>query len=456
MKKINFKYNINNTICQYGLPFFSLMFCLCLSVNAQQKNLLTIDTTKTFQTMEGFGAFNTLSSWKNISDEKKYDLVVHDLGLSIMRFELPPTFHAYKDSPYNINGSVFSGPDMQHNFKDVKALNKLGVKKFIASIWSPPAWMKTVNEDGKGPTTNKGGSLRKEAYEDFAEYCAAYCKTFKQQTGVTLYALGLQNEPEFVESYNSCVYTPSQMKEALRFVGRKFKEENISTKLYLPEVLPAQQHVADFFNAINDDKETSSYADIFAIHNYDSDGINVGGAGAREWQKYSEIATSASPPKQLWMTETSGHPNTWDGAMLLAANIYNAIQYGNTNAWLWWASSDEKSSEVFALVVAGKPTSRYYVSKHFYHFIRPGAIRVSAASPDSNVVSLAFIHSGEFKLVSILINKGNEDATISLPPMTSNLKTYLSDSTHNCILQKVGISTQLTMPGKSIATITWE
>jgi glucuronoarabinoxylan endo-1,4-beta-xylanase len=254
---------------------------------------------------------------------------VHDLGLSIMRFELPPTFHAYIDSSYNINGTVFSGPDMQHNFKDVKALNKLGVKKFIASVWSPPAWMKTLNEDGKGPTTNKGGSLREDAYEDFAEYCAAYCKTFKQQTGITLYALGLQNEPEFAEPYNSCVYSPSQMKEALRFVGRKFKEENITTKIYLPEVLPAQQHVADFFNAINKDGETTSYADVFAIHNYDNDGINVGGAGAREWQKYSGIATSASPPKQLWMTETSGHPNTWDGAMLLAANIYNAIQYGN-------------------------------------------------------------------------------------------------------------------------------
>lgn len=131
MKKLNFKYNINNPVCQYGLPFFPLMFCLCVSVNAQQKILLNIDTTKTFQTIEGFGAFNTLSLWNNISDEKKYDLVVHDLGLSIMRFELPPTFHAYRDSSYNINGTVFSGPDMQHNFKDVKALNKLGVKNLL-------------------------------------------------------------------------------------------------------------------------------------------------------------------------------------------------------------------------------------------------------------------------------------------------------------------------------------
>jgi hypothetical protein len=51
--------------------------------------------------------------------------------------------------------------------------------------------MKTRNEEGKGPTTNKGGSLREDMYDAFATYCVAYCKAFKQQTGVELYALGL-------------------------------------------------------------------------------------------------------------------------------------------------------------------------------------------------------------------------------------------------------------------------
>jgi O-glycosyl hydrolase len=179
------------------------------------------------------------------------------------------------------------------------------------------------------------------------------------------------------------------MKEALLHVGRKFKAEGINTKIYLPEVLPAQRHVADFFNAVANDKEGSSYADIFAIHNYDTDGINVGGASAKEWKSYSDIARSANPPKELWMTETSGHPNTWQGAMLLAANMYNALNWGNINAWCWWALADKNASSEFALIVDGQPSGRYYVSKHFYRFVRPDAVRVDASSNNDDVLTLA-------------------------------------------------------------------
>lgn len=330
------------------------------------------------------------------------------------------------------------------------------MKKFIATIWSPPAWMKTENEEGKGPTNNKGGHLRDDMREAFASYCAAYCKVFQQQTGIELYALGLQNEPEFSEPYNSCVYTPQELREALRYVGRKFKQEGIRTKICVPEALPAQNHIADYFNAVNEDSETRNYAAAFAIHNYDRDGINVGGAGSKDWQSFAQLAASTPPIKQTWMTETSGHPNNWEGAMLLAANLYNAIHNGNLSAWLWWALADQKSSEVFGLIIDGKPSSRYYVSKHFYHFIRPNALRIEASSDNADVLPLAFRHSGNYKLVSILINKGDQEATVTLPEITGKQDVYLSTKKLNCVLQKRIDRTTIKLPAQSIATVTWK
>ena len=382
-----------------ALLFIAVIFTLP-SCNSESRQGISIsyDPDSTYQTMEGFGAFNTLSFWKNESYDNKLDMVAEDLGLSIMRFELPPTFHAVQDSAYNLKGWVFGGPTLADNFRDVRELHKRGVNKFIATIWSPPAWMKTLNSKGEGPTTILGGSLREDMYDAFADYCAAYCKAFKEETGVELYGIGLQNEPEFVEPYNSCVYTPEQMLGALLATGRKFKEDGITTKIYLPEALPAQQHVADFFETINNDKEARNYVDIFAIHNYDKDGMNVGGASARQWEEYDSLAQSKPPAKELWMTETSGHPNTWKGAMLLAANIYNAIQYGNLNAWVWWALADKKSSEVYALIVDGRPSGRYFASKHYYRFVRPGAVRIKATSNDQDVLVLAFKNSGELQL----------------------------------------------------------
>ncbi len=435
----------------------AIFFMVAHNTIAQNQITLTIDTNKVFQTIEGFGAFNTISQWKKESPSAKYDLLANDLGLSILRFELPPTFRSKEDSDYNLNGEVFGGPDLQHNFKDVRELHERGVTKFIASIWSPPAWMKTLNKDGKGPTTINGGRLRSDKLKDFAEYCAAYCRAFKKETGVDLYAIGLQNEPEFSEPYNSCKYDPAQLREALRFVGRKFKQEGITTKIYVPEALPAQHHLPDFFKAINDDEEAREYAQIFAIHNYDADGMNVGGAGAREWGHFSSVASSVKPVKQLWMTETSGHANNWGGAMLLAANIYNALEYGNVNAWLWWSLADNKSSEVYGLIIDGKPSGRYYVSKQYYRFVRPGAIRVAASTDQQDVLALGFKHSANYKLVVVLINKGETEKVIHLPATGQNkISAYLSTETLPCVLQQAPVRDEIKLPQKSIITIVWE
>jgi len=447
-----------------------VLFFLTLILSASPFLFTSCDTTRnadavisynpdtTYQVMEGFGAFNTLSFWKDETYANKLDMVATDLGLSIMRFELPPTFHAEKDSGYNLEGSVFGGPTLEDNFRDVKELHKRGVNKFIATIWSPPAWMKTLNSKGEGPTTNFGGSLREDMYGAFAEYCVAYCKTFKEQTGVELYGIGLQNEPEFVEPYNSCVYTPDQMREALRAAGRKFREEGIKTKIYLPEALPAQQHVADFFNAVNEDEETRNYVAVFAIHNYDKDGMNVGGASAKQWAEYHGLAQSTPPAKELWMTETSGHPNTWKGAMLLAANIYNAIQYGNLNAWVWWAIADKKSSEVYALIVDGKPTGRYFASKHYYRFIRPGAERIKATSTDDDVLVLGFKNSDIYNYSFVLINKSDVTKQVGMPRIKSarERKVYLSSDSLRCEIQPNATGRVISLPAQSIATVVWE
>ena len=444
---------------RFLVPASMLMLCVFTAQPsmAQEKVTITIDTGKAFQTIEGFGAFNTISQWRHETAEKKYDLLANDLGLSMLRFELPPTFQPAKDSDYNTRGEVFGGPDLQHNFQDVRELKKRGITKFIATIWSPPAWMKTLNKEGKGPTTSDGGSLREDRLKDFAVYCAAYCRVFRKETGVDLYALGIQNEPEFAEPYNSCKYNPVQLREALRYVGRKFREEGISTKIYVPEALPAQHHLPDFFNAINNDTETRKYADVFAIHNYDADGMNVGGAGAREWQEFAKMANSVQPVKEVWMTETSGHANNWTGAMLLAANIYNALEYGNLSAWLWWSLADNKSSEVYGLIIDGKPTGRYYASKQYYHFIRPGAVRVEAKSDQAAVLVLAFTHSADNKLVSVLINKGETEKEILLPKLGSGntINAYLSTDTLECALQKKVRHNKVTLPAKSIMTIIW-
>jgi O-glycosyl hydrolase len=64
-------FNYSHTLL-IALLFFNTAFC--------QNTAITIDTNKRYQTIEGFGGFNTLSIWNNAPNEKKYDLIVNDLG----------------------------------------------------------------------------------------------------------------------------------------------------------------------------------------------------------------------------------------------------------------------------------------------------------------------------------------------------------------------------------------
>jgi O-glycosyl hydrolase len=80
------------------------------------------------------------------------------------------------------------------------------------------------------------------------------------------------------------------------------------------------------------------------------------------------------------MTETSGFSNDWKGAMKLAKGMYTALRYGNISAWLFWTISTKKLDKYSLMNSKGQKSKRYYVSKSFYRYIRPGAVRIAAST----------------------------------------------------------------------------
>ena len=75
--------------------------------------------------------------------------------------------------------------------------------QFLASPWSPPAFMKTNGE------MNHGGKLKKEYYKAWAEYFVKFIKAYAKE-GIRISSITVQNEPEAVQTWDSCVYTPEE------------------------------------------------------------------------------------------------------------------------------------------------------------------------------------------------------------------------------------------------------
>lgn len=397
-----------------------------------------IDISKKFQTMEGFGGFGALKEyWAQgpfVSDAF-VNTLINDLGLTILRDNLTTSFEPVNDnsdpfttdlSKFNINSSVngLDEPLSEHLDYLIK-MKAAGLQKLIVSVWSPAVWMKYNNQLGNGTqnqnsapayTTNPTAitnQLKTDMYDEFAEMCVAYIKIIKQQTGIDIYALSIQNEPRFSQFYSSCVYDGDAMRNLLKVVGKRFKDEGISTKLFLPEDVGYLQGVESMIAPTLADPVARQYADIIAVHGYDLDGVTAASTSAQTWQ--TMYGWGAQYNKPLWMTETSGYENTLDGAIKLAKAMYTAIKFGNISAWLHWSLSTTTLDSYSLMSSSGEKSKRYFVSKNFYKYIRPGAVRIDANAADgTNIYPLAFQNVNGNTTTIVLINDAASAKAVQL------------------------------------------
>ncbi|MCX7755282.1 MAG: hypothetical protein N2117_08550 [Anaerolineales bacterium] len=366
-------------------------------------DVLTLDRAARYQEIDGFGAFLGSGVWP--LDKQDLNLpFVQDLNITVARFGvIDIDFEPRNDNanPFVTDYDAFDRRALPLDWiRRLKA--ESAIDKYILTVWSPPDWMKKGRT--RAAVSGSGENFVEERYyEEYAEFLAAIVQVVKEETGVELYAISVQNEPQFNEPYASALLPADKMAQVLAVVSRRFQAEGLRTKLFTPEALPQQKGIDEYIAELDRIPEASQGTDIIAIHNYDADGINVGGAGAQEWADMYAWANAARP-RRMWMTETSGHPNTWSGATLLFGNLYNALHYGNASAWVWWTLAETSGGAEFGLVVDNQPTARYAVSRHFYRAIQPGAVRIQVTAPD-DLLALAF-ENPDGTTVLVLYNKG--------------------------------------------------
>ena len=410
------------------------------------QNDITVNTSKSYQTITGIG------SMALTKDE------VDDLECTSMRFDMSPEYNKGLEMSGNDNNdpNVLDLSKFKHDegiiSKALYAKSK-GVKVFIASVWSPPGWMKDMSArtpatlEWWSPCNNAanstwcGGFLKLSMYEEYAEWLVGCIKTWKSETGMDLTAVSMQNEPEFPEPYGSCVYTSTEFKNLLMVVGKKFKKEGITTPIFYGEILWAQNGITDFFLPILKDPEALSYLRAFALHNYDTDGIKVGGPSTTQWKTTADLA--ARGKKELWMTETSGHSEDVSGMMTLAGQMYTAFSAGNISGWNYFYLEKDKKFV-------------YNVHKQFTKFIRPGAVRIDGISSNADVLSLTFVHPVTKIMTLLLINKNSGAQTIAVKGSNIPQKfgvTMVNSSGSYAVKDSIAGTASLSLPANSVTVL---
>jgi len=434
---------------------------------------VAVDTNTRYQTIDGFGTCTYLydtTTEANYTTSAFQNMYAQDLGSSIMRMEIAPDVQETADLDlnnlntnllnFNVNSTNTNGPVMQ-------AINarKLDTFKIYGTPWTPPGWMKDNNSDVNG------GHLRADRRDHFGKYLAAYCTKWQQTYGIPIYAVSIQNELEFSQSFNSCLYTPQELTATIKAVKAQFQKWGITTKLEAPEDLGGGQYwddrsmtyVYDFMN----DPAAASAIDIINIHGYGSATTNSSSSAPDASVDFHNRIQGWNKP--LWQTETSGDPVAWlnadgtPGALQVGVNIHTFLANGGGTAWLYWQVCDPTKT-VYALTDDTNDTTagKYNASKHFYRYIRPGAVRVGCTgSNNSNFYSSAYVHDGNKSLTVVLINTsaGSQPVTVTVPsyPAISSFAGFQTSSTQSFAslgsLPVSGGQITLTMPADSMVTL---
>jgi len=401
------------------------------SSDAGTANSILVDTGTRYQVIEGFGGAFTEAAASTIAKMdpaaqsamiKAYFDPVEGLGYNLCRTHINSCDfslgnYALDDMPGDVDLKHFS---IEHDQRQIIPLIKSAMQaaggslKLFASPWSPPAWMKTNGE------MNHGGKLRAEYRVAWARYYARYVSAYAEE-GIPFWGLTVQNEPEAVQSWDSCIYTAEDERDFVRdYLGPTLHSNGLG---HLKVIIWDHNRDRMFERAkiVFDDPRAAQYVWGTGFHWYVGDNFdNV------------QRVHDAYPDKALLFTEgcQEGGPHTGEWGL---GERYGHSMVNDLNRWTvgwvdWNLVLDETGGPNHVGNFCSAPIladttvrtiegvlyqSSYYYIGHFSKFIRPGAKRILCAPTLDALESTAF-RNNDGRIAVVVMNRSDDAIPFTL------------------------------------------
>ena len=303
---------------------------------------------------------------------------------------------------------------------------KYGLSYFWSCTWSPPLWMKTIQN-------SSDGSLLGEHYQDYADYLSRYVREYKTRFNLDIKGISVTNEPHFDPPWQGCTWRGDSICSFIkRNLGPTFARDGVKAKIIMPETNWPQRIWADPTLL---DTAAAKYADIVAFHYYETNPTDP----------YAPYPLAKNQGKELWETEAMTFDDAPDDpgmndAMIWARNIHGLLTNAELNAFhFWWFlnGSDRKHGLCTGSGSSFYTTKRLWIMGNYSKFVRPGWRMMHTAydSPDGYLGTSAFRDSTGTKFAIVVLNrdkKGSHDITLTLDGFRSAIVTpWLTDTTHD-------------------------
>jgi glucosylceramidase len=384
--------------------------------------VITVDTTTTYQQMDGFGYCMTGGSAQLIYglpvaqrqalEQELFTTDSNYIGVSYLRLTMGASDMSARVFSYDDNATPSQPDTTLANFtlsddniylvpllKEILAISPN--IKLLATPWSPPPWMKTNDEAS-------GGSLLPQYYGVYAQYFVKYIQAM-QANGINISAVTPQNEPLNANNNPASVMQDTAEDIFVRqFLGPAFQAAGLTTKIIVYDHNCDQPGYPEYILA---DPAAAQYVDGSAFHLY------AGSISALS------AVQALFPNKNLYFTEQYvAGPSNFQNDMEWALKnlIVGAPRNWSRNVLEWNLAADQNygphtaggcSDCLGAYTINGTAVSKntsYYIIAHASKFVLPGSVRVASNIP-GNLQNVAFLRPDGKKVLIVLNDEANSE-----------------------------------------------
>ena len=390
---------------------------------------VTIDPSRTYQVMQGFGASHRLWDDPHVSNSPQTTIP------PAARIEI--LSRLYKDLGLTRVRLAFDSPKRNDaHLAYVKEAIPFGLETYFPAPIIVDRSFTERNPDA------------------YVEYVLAILLRWRQ----------LGQEPPFFSVYNEPgntdlrVFSAQWMQTVVKRLGARMRAAGIKTQLVIPDdINPVEAYGRA--RVILEDAEARPYVGALAYHLY--------GTSIADQQKMQQLSATYGIP--VWMTEYSNASfRDYRGSLKWAWTMHTLISDCGVSAvdYMWGFFGSYDPHEFIAIEFDGgkykrhTPTWAFFVTGHFSRFVRPGYVRVDARSDDPDVLVSAY--TGTDGMVIVAINSGRDPklATLRLAegPASGSLSPVMTTrsepwKTMPSIPAQDG-SFSVVLPAESLTTLT--
>ena len=382
-----------------------LLLSLGALVSAQNEVVVTVDLSKEYQTMKGFGAaIAWYDNWVTAHPNREgiYDAIFTDLGLDILRIQ---NWYG-KSEPLGV---------------DISSIVRAGRERLGDSFEIlMTSWVPTVELKSNG-SLGDGGTLKKVdgqyAYDLFADYWYDSLQAYAE-IGIIPDYISIQNEPDYPAEWNAMLLAATETpliagySQALDAVYDRLQEMDSPPKILGPEVIGLGYNtIQDFLKNMDLTK-----IDGIAYHLY-----HGGDHTKPDSFKFNMLNVASNYPDiPIFQTEFNrgtGFENAW--------LIHNSLTSGNVSAYLFWDLIWDQAG----LVTVEFPwdrtrwqteegyfkTEHYYAVQHYSKYISQGYQRVGTSTSRNDLLkTTAFIAPDQSQITVVILNTSLKDELFRL------------------------------------------